>query len=430
MVSYEIVATAIDPASNRGTDGSARELFIDTIVPVVTVEDLLTHDTTPILTGTVSEPDAAALGPFTVSLDDGTTVQNFSIDDPELTVDVLTGMWTLDLSTLSPELERIHYDVTATMTDQGGNIGTIMGALDITVAPTVVDQRVATGTPVITGTSDPREGLIITVDGIDYELGVDAELTRDGSGNWTLDLSALSPALIDGNYDVTATTDTTSVVGSLIIDLTGPQVSDLTAVIEGQVSANVVRIEAGDVSVVPVAGRYRLAVPVPASEQVIEVRIIIDDGRIIQRTIALSEVISVMVNVQMYQQSFSNGLSKASSRGCNMWQRVIGFIILGCVLVGCSDDGSDINRPGDQAFDGDSGLNDRDQNETVSHQFTALTIQGTTDETATVKLRLVAPDTDASPTAFSVPLPLDGLVLPVDQGLTGSTCQIRLLMSP
>ena len=53
---YEIVARAADNLGNEGTDLSALELYIDTVVPTITPLPLVTGDTTPILFGTISEP--------------------------------------------------------------------------------------------------------------------------------------------------------------------------------------------------------------------------------------------------------------------------------------------------------------------------------------------------------------------------------------
>ncbi len=48
--------TATDPAGNVGT-GSA-VLTVDTTAPVVALNDVLTNDSTPALTGTVNDPTA------------------------------------------------------------------------------------------------------------------------------------------------------------------------------------------------------------------------------------------------------------------------------------------------------------------------------------------------------------------------------------
>ncbi|MEQ1082053.1 Ig-like domain-containing protein, partial [Acinetobacter seifertii] len=53
---HTITVTATDPAGNVGT-GSA-VLTVDTTAPVVALNDVLTNDSTPALTGTVNDPTA------------------------------------------------------------------------------------------------------------------------------------------------------------------------------------------------------------------------------------------------------------------------------------------------------------------------------------------------------------------------------------
>ena len=75
--------------------------------------------------------------------------------------------------------------------------------------PTVVPLLDATGRPTLTGTYDPSDlgdnGLVVTVDGVPYTLGVDPELTVDPGGSWALDLGTLLTPLVDGIYDVSVT---------------------------------------------------------------------------------------------------------------------------------------------------------------------------------------------------------------------------------
>lgn len=71
--------------------------------------------------------------------------------------------------------------------------------------PNVYELVTADTTPVIYGNWDESNStnLTVTVNGVDYVLGVDSELTTDGSGSWTLDLASLVPPLSIGNYEVT-----------------------------------------------------------------------------------------------------------------------------------------------------------------------------------------------------------------------------------
>src|SRR5690606_23809306 len=55
---YDVVATATDAAGNTATDGTVDELTIDTTDPTTpTVDELVTNDTTPELTGTADSVD-------------------------------------------------------------------------------------------------------------------------------------------------------------------------------------------------------------------------------------------------------------------------------------------------------------------------------------------------------------------------------------
>ena len=68
-------------------------------------------------------------------------------------------------------------------------------------------QSFAVDQPTITGTYDDAvavDTLEVTVDGITYDL-TDAELSIDGTGGWSLDLSAGADTLADGTYDVSVT---------------------------------------------------------------------------------------------------------------------------------------------------------------------------------------------------------------------------------
>ncbi len=102
-------------------------------------------------------------------------------------------------------------------------------------APTVTKQLDLSGAPIIKGTWPAAEatGLTVAVNGKIYELGKDANLRSDASGNWSL---FPSTALKDGTYDVVATAsnaagisskDTT--VAELEIDGTQPAAPTVTA---------------------------------------------------------------------------------------------------------------------------------------------------------------------------------------------------------
>ena len=55
---YDVVVSATDEANNTGTDATTDELTIDLTAPTVTIDTLYTKNLTPIITGTVNDPDA------------------------------------------------------------------------------------------------------------------------------------------------------------------------------------------------------------------------------------------------------------------------------------------------------------------------------------------------------------------------------------
>ena len=55
---YEVIVTATDINSNVGSDATNNELEIETGAPVVTINALVTGDTTPELTGTINDISA------------------------------------------------------------------------------------------------------------------------------------------------------------------------------------------------------------------------------------------------------------------------------------------------------------------------------------------------------------------------------------
>ncbi|MFK8027850.1 MAG: DUF4347 domain-containing protein, partial [Gammaproteobacteria bacterium] len=155
--------------------------------------------------------------------------------NPVVSVSVVTdvlGNWSLigseaDISGLN----QGNINISATATDASSNTSaaatTSIAHDSVVAAPTVNSQSTNDNTPVITGTFDeadytPGNGdLQITVTGPGPTNLVfddtDPEVTTDGSGNWTLDLSAL-PGLSDGTYEVaTSVMDT---VGNSATDVT------------------------------------------------------------------------------------------------------------------------------------------------------------------------------------------------------------------
>ena len=139
----------------------------------MTVDTLLTNDTTPELTGTLDDPDAA----IEVTVD-GNTYSAVNNGD---------GTWTLTDDTISPALADGTYDVAVAATDLAGNVGTDTTTAELTVdtiAPVVTVDMLLTNdpTPELTGTvDDPDTTVEVTVDG--------NKLCRREQWRWHLDAS-------------------------------------------------------------------------------------------------------------------------------------------------------------------------------------------------------------------------------------------------
>ena len=225
---YTVGVRATDVAGNVATTTAG--FVIDTTAPVVpTVDALITNNNTPTLSGTFAEGNAleVTVNGVTYTLDASQELSNNG------------NIWTLNLGGLAVPLTDDTYDVSVTTTDLAGNSSSDESSGELTVdtlpptAPTVDGLVTQDSTPILTGTYTPGDILTIVVGGNTYTLGdpviADSpELTTDQAGNWTLDLSAITP-LADNTYDVTATaedaagnTSTDGTSGELVVDTTAP----------------------------------------------------------------------------------------------------------------------------------------------------------------------------------------------------------------
>ncbi|MDC5590753.1 Ig-like domain-containing protein, partial [Acinetobacter baumannii] len=163
-----VTATATDPAGNTSLPGTGT-VSADITAPVVALDDVLTNDSTPALTGTVNDPTATVV----VNVD--------GVDYPA--VNNGDGTWTLADNTL-PTLADGPHTITVTATDAAGNVGNDTAVVTIdTVAPVVsfTDASTNDTTPALTGTiDDPAATVVVTVDGVDYPA------VNNGDGTWTL----------------------------------------------------------------------------------------------------------------------------------------------------------------------------------------------------------------------------------------------------
>ncbi|MCF6284548.1 MAG: Ig-like domain-containing protein, partial [Candidatus Hydrogenedentes bacterium] len=214
---YNVAVTATDPIGNAGTDGTTNELLVDSTAPVVTVNLLVTNDTTPALGGGVSDLTA----PVTVVVDGQTHGATNNGD----------GTWTLANNAISPALSAGTYNVVVSSTDSASNTGTDSTSNELTIdvtAPAVTVSSLTTNdtTPALSGTIDDG--------GASLSLSVGGQTrtpTNNGDGTWALannSLSALSP----GTYSVAVTaTDTAGNVATdstsseLVVDTTAPVIT-------------------------------------------------------------------------------------------------------------------------------------------------------------------------------------------------------------
>ncbi|WP_228145526.1 Ig-like domain-containing protein, partial [Acinetobacter baumannii] len=130
-----VTATATDPAGNTSLPGTGT-VSADITAPVVALDDVLTNDSTPALTGTVNDPTATVV----VNVD-GTDYPAVNNGD---------GTWTLADNTL-PVLADGPHTVSVTATDVAGNVSTpVTGTVTVdatapTLAITTDDLALAAG---------------------------------------------------------------------------------------------------------------------------------------------------------------------------------------------------------------------------------------------------------------------------------------------
>ncbi len=244
--SHSVTVTATDLAGNVGTDATSNELLVDTTPPVVTINARTTNDTTPQLTGTLSDNNGVSNVVVRVTVGGNTYTATNNFD----------GTWTLADNTISPPLGQGTHSVTVTATDLATNVGTDATSNELVVdtsAPNVtVDPRTTNdATPQLTGTVSDNSAVAsvavrVTVGGNTYTA------TNNGNGTWTLANNAISPALAQGTYSVAVTgTDLAGNVGidatsnELVIDTTSPVVAidplttnDTTPQLTGTMSDN------------------------------------------------------------------------------------------------------------------------------------------------------------------------------------------------
>ncbi len=216
---YSVSLALEDPAGNAVTVVASDVLSIDTLAPLVSVDALATSDTTPLLTGAVSD-----LNEITVEVSAG---------GQTLPAAVSNGTWSVQIA---EPLADGTYDVTATATDAAGNAAadTSTDELLVSTASTLLGFDPLTTsdtTPQLQGTSEDALG----VNAVEVTAGDDTYTATLGDGTWTVDISV---PLAEGIYDVVlnalnsaSTPSSATFSGALTIDATAPVVTVDTRVV-------------------------------------------------------------------------------------------------------------------------------------------------------------------------------------------------------
>ena len=183
---HEVTATATDALGNVGTDGTTNELFIDTAAPVISVDFQTTSNTTPVVTGAVT--------------DASTTTVSVEVSGNTYVATVTGSTWSATIST--PLSGDQSYDVIATATDSLGNEATDVTDGELTID--VTDPVVTVDTLSTNNTMPTLSGTV--VDTTDTTVSVDVNGESYGAivtaGTWTANVTT---ALAEGTYEVTAT---------------------------------------------------------------------------------------------------------------------------------------------------------------------------------------------------------------------------------
>ncbi|WP_139844720.1 Ig-like domain-containing protein, partial [Acinetobacter baumannii] len=192
-----------DPAGNTSLPGTGT-VSADITAPVVALDDVLTNDSTPALTGTVNDPTATVV----VNVD--------GVDYPA--VNNGDGTWTLADNTL-PALTDGPHTITVTATDAAGNVGNDTAVVTIdTVAPNAPVLDPINATDPVSGQAEPGSTVTVT-----YPDGTTATVVAGPDGSW----SVPNPGnLVDGD---TVTATATDPAGNTSLPGTGTVSADITA---------------------------------------------------------------------------------------------------------------------------------------------------------------------------------------------------------
>ncbi|WP_396596861.1 Ig-like domain-containing protein [Dokdonia sp. R86516] len=219
---YDVDASVEDTVGNTASDTTTDELVIDATAPTTpTVTAQTTNDATPLITGTADSDDelTVIVNGVTYTEDDGNLIDNS--DDT----------WSLQIPDGS-ELIDGTYDVDASVEDAVGNMASDTTTDELVIdataptTPTVDAQTTNDTTPLIAGTADSDDELMVIVNGVTYTEG-DTNLIDNGDDTWSLQIPSGSE-IPDGTYDVDASVEDT--VGNTASDITTDELTiDATA---------------------------------------------------------------------------------------------------------------------------------------------------------------------------------------------------------
>ncbi|MFE7226184.1 Ig-like domain-containing protein, partial [Nocardioides sp. NPDC057577] len=227
---HSVTATQTDEAGNVSEPSAPVVFTVDTTAPdapVITspADGSTTSDNTPTVTGT-GEPGA------TVEV----TIDGEVVGEATVNPD---GIWELPLT--EPLADGEH-TVTATQTDEAGNVSEPSAPVTFTVdaaapeAPVITSpadgSSTADPTPTVSGTAEPNSTVEVTIDGT-----VVGTAPVDGDGNWSL---ILTDPLDEGPHTATATaTDDSGNVSdpsspvTFTVDQTAPEAPVITGPADG-----------------------------------------------------------------------------------------------------------------------------------------------------------------------------------------------------
>ncbi|MBQ4830231.1 Ig-like domain repeat protein, partial [Alteromonas sp. MMG017] len=289
--SFTVSASATDSAGNSANANETG--VIDVTAPELTVDVVdSTNDTTPLISGTTSEPQG--------------TVVTITVTDSAGAIQTLTAIvqsdGTYSVATEN-ELAEGNYTVNATVSDAAGNSASASdsGEIDTTAPTLVIDPIDVTSddTPTISGSTDLGLGTIVLItvtSSAGIEQTIAAVVQVDGSwsvdvplplteGEFTVQAQVLDEAGNIINVSVDAEVDTTAPIISIdqngVINTATPEISGSVNVEEGTEVLVTIIDSNGDAqiltAIVDEFGDFSVNVPDALAEGILSVQVDVTD---------------------------------------------------------------------------------------------------------------------------------------------------------